>query len=380
MPFVDCVPLPGAANTGCGERARWPAISRRSIHDAPICDCPFGALANNGACRTRGTVSSVSSAWTDRRRANADLPAGLPPRRHSDCRPGHLHAPIGDTVGRIPARSSVFATRQVEASDIESPCGTVVPWWPLLHRLGCYQPERSRRRSVCADGGLCPDGLHCASRPRCYRVTVVRRSDVHRALPHLRTSATMPPSAASAIRSARTGAIAGGAPVVNGVSKCAVGGQRWRGDKCNLSDDDCGAGHGCVRDCCGTNLGRCRQFCGGPRRAVRPPASTATPSTPRSTACDAPPIRPCDPVGEGPAVPTLRSAATSRAARRSATARERSNRVRTASSTPTARPGSGASTFMATQVCRVVCAGTSDCAPSETCDKSLGGQFGFCRT
>jgi hypothetical protein len=61
VPFVDtCVPLLGAANTGCGPGAMACWLSPTSP-TRTFCDCPFGATPSNGPCtRTRDCVKGLT--------------------------------------------------------------------------------------------------------------------------------------------------------------------------------------------------------------------------------------------------------------------------------------------------------------------------------
>jgi hypothetical protein len=59
VPFVDCTPLPGNANTGCGGGTMACYLSS-SHPNRTVCDCPFNAVGANGPCtRSRDCVPGL---------------------------------------------------------------------------------------------------------------------------------------------------------------------------------------------------------------------------------------------------------------------------------------------------------------------------------
>ena len=62
VPFVDCVPLPGSLNMGCGPATGTMACYLSSSDPThTICDCPFKDIGSNGACmRSRDCIRGLA--------------------------------------------------------------------------------------------------------------------------------------------------------------------------------------------------------------------------------------------------------------------------------------------------------------------------------
>jgi len=62
VPFVDCVPMPGGQNMGCGPATGTMACYLSSSDPThTICDCPFKDVGSNGACmRSRDCIKGLA--------------------------------------------------------------------------------------------------------------------------------------------------------------------------------------------------------------------------------------------------------------------------------------------------------------------------------
>jgi hypothetical protein len=129
--------------------------------------------------------------------------------------------------------------------------------------VGCFRPNIQDGGFTCAEGApACPDGFHCVTTDnRCYKADSGPEVSV------CASPVEMPCNAGPAPGEACNPICQTGCPcgerctVVNGATRCLAAGPKLVGELCDLHNDNCGAGFGCVAETCGTDLGRCYRFC-----------------------------------------------------------------------------------------------------------------------
>lgn len=261
-----------------------------------------------------------------------------------------------------------------------------------LHRLalilalglgaGCYRPNIASGGLSCGDAGPCPEGFRCVA-GRCYSgdggPEVATCTD---AAPMLSSVCSDPPAAGSACNPVcQTGCSCGRCTVSGSAATCTTVGTKAEGDVCNLSADDCKTGYGCVRDGCGANLGRCRKFCRTSADCAGSGCNTLPGANAIST-CE-PPQQTCNPV-QGAATSGCPDPALACYLEVPSTTCDCPGSKAAGSpciSSPDCAPGLTCIGYSRqASICRTVCASPADCTAPEVCDKSLGGNVGFCAT
>jgi hypothetical protein len=158
----------------------------------------------------------------------------------------------------------------------------------------CYRPNITDGGLACADGGVCPDGFECSLVDNhCYKSDAGPSCPANK--PHVTPLCADPPANGSACNPAcQIGCACGRCTVVGTSAECATVGAKNEGEVCNVASDDCGIGLSCVKETCGTALGRCRKFC---RMDQDCPTGVycTMPSGP-ATVCGDVPAQSCDPV------------------------------------------------------------------------------------
>jgi hypothetical protein len=246
---------------------------------------------------------------------------------------------------------------------------------------GCYRPNVVSGGLVCApgmDGGICPEGFHCSKVDNhCYAADagpeVVVCTD---ASPTLFSVCDDPPPSGSECNPAcQKGCSCGRCTVSGSKAVCSNNpGSKAVGELCDLSNDNCAVGLGCVKDGCGTNLGRCRQFC----RSSAECTGGCNILVCAISVCE-PPAQTCNPVGTGSGCPDPALACFLEG---TATICDcPGTRVEGDGCTfsPECGPGLTCIGYMGLPACHVVCSGPQDCTGGQVCDKTIGGTFGFCR-
>jgi hypothetical protein len=247
--------------------------------------------------------------------------------------------------------------------------------------IGCYRPNVLSGGLVCAvgeDGGVCPDGFHCSKIDNhCYsgdggpEVTVCTDAS-----PTLFSVCNDPPPSGSECNPAcQTGCTCGRCTVSGSKAVCTTPGSKAVGELCDLTNDNCAVGLGCVKDGCGTNLGRCRQFC----RSSAECTGGCNLLVGAISVCE-PPSQSCNPVGAGSGCPdpalTCYLEGTTTICDCGGSLAEGMG----CTFSSECAPGMTCIGFMGSPSCHVVCSGQQDCSSGQVCDKTIGGTFGFCRT
>jgi hypothetical protein len=161
----------------------------------------------------------------------------------------------------------------------------------------CFRPNIKEGGLVCADGGVggvCPEGFECSQVDNhCYTPDAGPPCPAN--MLHVTPVCTDPPASGSACNPAcQNGCACGRCTVMGTTAQCVAAGTKTDGQVCNVASDDCGAGLSCVKDNCGTNLGRCRKFC----RTDQDCSAGVLCTTPKGPAkvCDDVSFQACDPV------------------------------------------------------------------------------------
>jgi hypothetical protein len=129
-----------------------------------------------------------------------------------------------------------------------------------LGSSGCFRPDIANGGFTCGQAGACPDGFTCASVDnRCYKLDA--GPEACSSLPPAPMCDDGPAGTDTCNPACQTGCTCGRCTVAAGTAICLAAGNKTRGQTCNPAADDCEAGLGCVREGCGTNLGRCYEFC-----------------------------------------------------------------------------------------------------------------------
>lgn len=129
-----------------------------------------------------------------------------------------------------------------------------------LSGTGCFRPDITNGGFTCGQNGVCPDGFTCSSVDnRCYKPDA--GPEACSSPPPAPTCDEGPAGTDACNPSCQTGCTCGRCTVAAGIAVCVTPGNKTRGQLCNPAADDCEAGLGCVRESCGTNVGRCHEFC-----------------------------------------------------------------------------------------------------------------------
>ena len=122
---------------------------------------------------------------------------------------------------------------------------------------GCFNPKITDGGLLCADGGLCPDGFHCAADGTCKKGEATKCQP---ASPHLEPICTPDPGIdCDPVCQSRCDC---GRCTLSGAKlTCVPAGTKKRGDVCTPGADDCEPGNVCLTDC-DPVIGRCYRFCG----------------------------------------------------------------------------------------------------------------------
>src|SRR6185436_17082737 len=104
---------------------------------------------------------------------------------------------------------------------------------------------------LCSDAGACPEGLYCAGDRRCYKPD--SGPEVRMCMDAAPISSPcndQPATGQSCHPTCQTGCqCSDRCTVVGNASVCkAPGGSKPLGTSCNVNDDDCARGLGCVRE------------------------------------------------------------------------------------------------------------------------------------
>ena len=241
----------------------------RQVQPTPVAAGGPGLLPLVHSSPTRRSVTARSGRWPDQRRLPAlarlrpgsrlrrsdrlgesHLSAGLPARTRPTAGPSTCAA-YRDTGPASSARPSASATRLAE-DDVIAACEQSSPpsSWPRC--AGCYRPNVRDGGFLCADGGACPEGFHCATRPPLLRAaTAARRSGCART--RCRTSCPLCYDGPARRRlqsrlseRVRLRAMHGRR---RGVPLRRRSAARTPATSATSSIDDCDAGFGCVKEC-----------------------------------------------------------------------------------------------------------------------------------
>jgi hypothetical protein len=131
-----------------------------------------------------------------------------------------------------------------------------------LLSVGCFKPNISDGGFLCGAGNSCPEGFRCGFENRCWRGDAGPDTGPC-TVPAPAPLCAAPPGLGEACNpTCQTGCRCGRCVVGNGGPSCdGIPGPKALGESCSLAQDDCEPGLGCVRESCGTNLGRCFKFC-----------------------------------------------------------------------------------------------------------------------
>jgi hypothetical protein len=252
----------------------------------------------------------------------------------------------------------------------------------VLAAAACYRPNIQNGGFFCADGGVCPEGFRCNTMDnRCYQgdagPEVQMCTD---AAPATFSVCSDPPVGGECSPACQNGCTCGRCAVVAGASACINVGPKMVGEACNTAADDCGTGLGCLKEC-GSNLGRCFQFC-GPNTACSGNLLCNVP-IPATTfmACDVAPSS-CNPVGSAAATSCPHSAVACYVSG----ADTKCDCPGTAMADKDCAvfndciPGYQCVSQSGKTTCRQVCQTAADCTPPNTRCVPSGGNYGFCST
>jgi hypothetical protein len=165
--------------------------------------------------------------------------------------------------------------------------------------VGCYKPKIQEGGLRCAEGGICPEGFHCASDETCRQGDAAMGCSA--TMPHVDPLCPSQPGAACD-PICQNGCACGRCNLSGTALTCVAPGTKKRGELCNFNNDDCAPGNVCIKDC-GDTIGRCYRFCHGENKTdslcegnncdLTLNDSGGNPTT--QTICE-PPIESCDPV------------------------------------------------------------------------------------
>jgi hypothetical protein len=164
---------------------------------------------------------------------------------------------------------------------------------------GCFKPNVQDAGFICADGGVCPEGLTCRADGLC-----------HEGQPPV-CQATAPPIEPICTPDpghdcdpvCQSRCDCGRCNLVGSKLDCTPAGDKARGALCDISNDDCAPGNICLKDCM-DKIARCFRICGndpvGKRNDVCPGqcniAVTDADKNPTPlTICEPPDVQ-CNPV------------------------------------------------------------------------------------
>jgi hypothetical protein len=123
---------------------------------------------------------------------------------------------------------------------------------------GCFNPKIVDGGLLCADGGLCPDGYHCAADGTCKKGGPTKCQP---ASPHI-AQICAPDPGIDCDPVCQSRCDCGRCTLSGSKLTCVPAGTKKRGDVCTPGADDCQPGNVCLADCDAAGFGRCYRFCG----------------------------------------------------------------------------------------------------------------------
>jgi hypothetical protein len=169
---------------------------------------------------------------------------------------------------------------------------------------GCFNPKIVDGGLLCADGGVCPDGFHCAADGTCKKGGPTKCQP---ASPHI-AAICAPDPGTDCDPVCQSRCDCGRCTLAGTELTCVPAGSKKRGEVCTPGADDCEPGNVCLADCDSATFGRCYRFCG--KGSVRHnelcddgqdcdvPVNDVTQSSTDLWVCPAP-QRTCNPGGDG---------------------------------------------------------------------------------
>jgi hypothetical protein len=128
--------------------------------------------------------------------------------------------------------------------------------------FACYSPNVASGGFFCSDAGACPEGFRCMPDRKCYKPDSGPEVRMCMDAAPITSACDEGPASGQACNpTCQKGCLCNDrCTVVGNNSTCKAGGSKALGTACNVNDDDCAPGLGCVREC-GSGFGRCFQFC-----------------------------------------------------------------------------------------------------------------------
>ena len=241
--------------------------------------------------------------------------------------------------------------------------------------FSCYRPTIMEGGFRCGDGGACPDGYHCNVNDKlCYASRDAGQPACADPSPMITPICEDPPSVGKCNPACQKGCSCGRCAVSGATTVCTTVGPKKLGETCDLATDDCGAGLGCVKDGCGTDLGRCRKFC---RNAADCTGGgcNALPSG-LSAVCE-PPAQTCDPeANSGCPDPAL--ACYLEGSVMVCDCPGSKSEGTGCVFTPECAPGLTCIGYLGPPACHKVCSSNAGCTGGQICNMLSASTHGFC--
>jgi hypothetical protein len=169
--------------------------------------------------------------------------------------------------------------------------------------VGCYKPDITDGGLRCAtgvDGGVCPEGFHCAPNGTCRAGPKMVCTTASPAIQPLCTAAI----GAECDPICQNGCECGRCNLVGASLMCVPPGNKQRGDLCNAANDDCAPGNVCIAYCGPSKPARCYRFCSKGETTDHSKCEgnkcdiPVNPGVPPDWIVCEPPLEKCNPVGD----------------------------------------------------------------------------------